>query len=167
MGFVMSAKVDADHAADTTTRRSRTGFLVFLNCAPIHWMSKKQTGVESSSFGSEFVAMKQCCEYLRGLRYKLRMMGIPVNGPVCIQGDNQSVLANTSNPDSTLKKKSQSIAYHFVREGVARDEWRTTYVSAHDNEADLLTKLLPSGEKRRGFVKNLLHHMHRPAAAAA
>ena len=94
-------------------------------------------------------------------------MGIPVNGPVYIQGDNQSVLANTSNPDSTLKKKSQSVAYHFVREGVARDEWRTTYVSTHDNEADLLTKLLPSGEKRRGFVKNLLHHMHRSAAAAA
>ena len=33
------------------------------------------------SFGSEFIAMKQCCEYIRGLRYKLRMMGIPVEGP--------------------------------------------------------------------------------------
>ena len=43
-------------------------------------------------------------------------------------GHNQSVLANTTTPDSTLKKKSQSIAYHFVREGVARDDWRTSYV---------------------------------------
>ena len=60
--------------------------------------------------------------YIRGLRYKLRMMGIPVEGPTCIYGDNQSVLANTTIPDSTLKKKSQSIAYHFVHEGVARDE---------------------------------------------
>ena len=76
-GFVMRAKVDADHASDTTTRRSRTGFLVYLNCAPVYWSSKKQTSVESSSFGSEFIAMKQCCEYLRGLRYKLRMLGIP------------------------------------------------------------------------------------------
>ena len=72
--------------------------------------------MESSSFGSEFVAMKQCFEYLRGLRYKLRMMGIPVNGCCFIYGDNKSVLANTSIPDSTLKKKSQSIAYHFIRE---------------------------------------------------
>lgn len=159
MGFVMRAKVDADHASDSVTRRSRTGFLVYLNCAPIHWWSKKQTSVESSSFGSEFIAMKQCCEYLRGLRYKLRMMGIPVVGPACIYGDNQSVLANTTIPDSTLKKKSQSIAYHFVREGVARDEWRTTYINTHDNEADLLTKQLPSGEKRKGFVRNLLHHI--------
>ena len=66
--------------------------------------------------------MKQCCEYIRGLRYKLRMFGIPVNGPAYISGDNQSVLANTSIPDSALKKKNQSIAYHYVREGCTRDE---------------------------------------------
>ena len=119
-GFIMRAKVDADHASDTVSRRSRTGLLIYLNCALVYWWSKKQTSVESSSFGSEFVAIKQCCEYIRGLRYKLRMMGIPVEGPAYIYGDNQSVLANTTIPDSTLKKKSQSIAYHFVREGVAR-----------------------------------------------
>ena len=161
-GFTMRAKVDADHAGDSITRRSRTGFLVFLNSALIYWMSKKQASVESSSFGSEFIAMKQCCEYIRGLRYKLRMMGIPVNGPTCVFGDNQSVLANTTTPDSTLKKKSQSVAYHYVREGVARDEWRTTYINTNDNEADLLTKVLPSGEKRKRFVGNLLHHIFDP-----
>jgi hypothetical protein len=66
-GFVINAKVDADHASDTVTRRSRTGFFVHLNCAPVCWLSKKQTSCESSSFGSEFVAMKQCCECLQGL----------------------------------------------------------------------------------------------------
>ena len=86
-------------------------------------------------------------------------MGNPVEGPTCIYGDNQSVLANTTIPDSTLKKKSQSIAYHFVREGVPRDEWRTSYVNTHGNEADLLRKQLPHGEKRKGFVSNLLHHI--------
>jgi hypothetical protein len=77
------------------------------------------------------------------------------------------VLANTTIPDSTLKKKNQSIAYHMVREGAARDEWRTTYVNTNDNESDLLTKLLPSGEKRKGFVRNVLHHIFAPSAAAA
>ena len=159
MGFVMRAFVDADHAGDSITRRSRTGFLIYLNSAPIYWMSKKQTSVETSSFGSEFIAMKQCTEYIRGLRYKLRMMGIPCNDPTFVFGDNQSVLANTTAPDSTLKKKSQSIAYHFVREGVARDEWRTAYVNTHLNPADLLTKTLPSGEKRMSFVRMLLYHI--------
>jgi len=159
LGFTISAKVDSDHASDTVTRRSRTGFLVWLNSALVAWLSKKQASVESSSFGSEFVAMKQCCEHLRGLRHKLRMMGIPVNGCCCIHADNQSVLANSSIPESTLKKKSQSVAFHFVREGAARDEWRTACVNAHDNEADLLTKSLPAGAKRWGFVRNLLHHI--------
>jgi hypothetical protein len=67
IGFVMRAKVDADHAGNTTMRRSRTGFLIYLNCSAIYWSSKKQTSVESSSFRSEFTALKQCCEYLRGL----------------------------------------------------------------------------------------------------
>ena len=140
LGFIMHMKVDADHASDMMTRRSRMGFLVYLNCALIYWWSKKQNSMESSSFGSEFIAMKQCSEYVRGLRYKLRMMGISCEDPMFIYGDNQSVLANTTIPESRLKKKSQSIAYHFVREGAARDEWQTTYVNTHENEADLLTK---------------------------
>ena len=114
LGLVMHAKVDLDHASDMITRQSRTGFLVYLNCALIYWWSKKQNSMESSSSGSEFLAMKQCCEYDCGLRYKLRMMGISCEDPTFIYGDNQSVLANTTIPDSTLKKKSQSFAYHFV-----------------------------------------------------
>ena len=87
------------------------------------------------------------------------MMGIPCGDPTFIYGDNQSVLCNTSMPDSTLKKKSNSIAYHFIREGCARDEWRTAYINTHDNPADLLTKPLPAGEKRRGFIRMVLYHL--------
>ena len=91
-------------------------------------------------------------------------MGIPCEGPAHIQGDNQSILANTSIPDSTLKK-SQSIAYHFVHEGAARDEWHMSYINTHENEADLLTKLLPSGNKRKRFVERLLHHINQSVRA--
>ena len=68
------------------------------------------------------------------------MMGKPCEGPSCACGDNQSVLCSTTIPDSTLKKKSQSAAYHLVREGVVRDELITTHVSVLLNEEDLLTK---------------------------
>ena len=67
----MRAFVDSDHAGDFTTRRSRTGFLVWLNNSLIYWHSKKQTTIETSSFGSEFMALKSCTEYVRGLRFKL------------------------------------------------------------------------------------------------
>jgi len=158
-GFKIRAYVDSDHAGDSVTRRSRTGFIVYLNSSPIFWTSKKQTSIETSSFGSEFIAMKVCCEYLRGLRYKLRMMGIPCDFPSYVYGDNQSVLVNSSKPFSVLKKKSSSIAYHFVREGVVKDEWRTAYINTNDNVADILTKPLAGGEKRTRFVKMILHHI--------
>ena len=86
-------------------------------------------------------------------------MGIPCEGPTYVYGDNQSVLFNTTIPESTLKKKTQSIAYHFVREGAAKDEWRTAYVNTHLNPSDLLTKPLPAGEKRWLFVGMILHHV--------
>ena len=89
------------------------------------------------------------------------MMVIHIRVTAYVQGDDQSVLANTTIPESILRKKNQSIAYLFVREGVARDEWRTSYVNTHDNETNLLNKLLPSGDKRHGFVCRMLHHIYR------
>ena len=74
--------------------------------------------------------MKQCCEYIRGLRYNLRMMGILVCNPSFIKGDNQSFLWDTSAPESSLKNKSCAVAYHFCREGVAKREWLTGYVKS-------------------------------------
>ena len=73
------------------------------------------------------------------------MMGIPCDLPTYIYGDNQSVLDNSTKPFSVLKKKSSSIAYHFPRKSVAKDEWRTTYIRTNDNASDLLTKPLTGG----------------------
>jgi hypothetical protein len=59
--------VDSDHAGDKKTRRSRTGFIIFCNLAPVIWLSKQQGTIETSIFGAEFVAMKHSIEMLRGL----------------------------------------------------------------------------------------------------
>ena len=148
--------VDSDHAGDKVSRRSRMGYFIFVNKALITWMSKREPTIESSVFGAEFVALKHGVEELRGLRYKLRMMGVPLNGPSLISGDNMSVVTNTSKPESTLRKKSNSICYHFVREAVAAGECLVRHISTHDNVADLLTKVL-TGKKRRDFVKSILY----------
>ena len=87
------------------------------------------------------------------------MMGIPVDGPAYIFSDDKSVLANSSQPDSVLKKKSNSIAYHYVREGSATDEWSVTYIPTADNVADLLTKPIGGSEKRQKFIKMILHYV--------
>jgi hypothetical protein len=72
--------VDADHAGCQVTRRSHTGVLLYVNRTPVVWYSKRENMVEASTFGSEFIAMNTAVELIEGLRYKLRMMGIPLDG---------------------------------------------------------------------------------------
>ena len=152
----ITAFVDSDHAGDKVTRRSRTGVLVFANMSPIVWHSKKQGSIETSSFGSEFAAMKVGFEIVEGLRYKLRMMGVPLDGPAHIKADNMSVIKNSTIPESTLKKKSNSIAYHYVRERVAAGVANITYENTDTNLADMLTKI-QSGPVRQRLVSKVLY----------
>ena len=114
-----TAYVDASHAANKMTRRSHTGFILFVNRAPIVWYSKRQNTVESSTFPSEFIALKTCMESVVALRYKLQMFGIPFEGPTQVLCDNKSVVDNSSKIESKLNKKHNAIAYHAVRWAVA------------------------------------------------
>ena len=75
--------------------------------------------IETSVFGADCFAMKIGIETLRVLRYKLRMMGVSISGPSLIYGDNMSVIQDIQQSDSTMKKKSNSIFYHAIRESVA------------------------------------------------
>ena len=100
--------------------------------------------------------MKTGVEQLRSLRYKLRMMGVPISGPSFVFGDNMSVIYNTSRPESTLKKKSNSICYHMVREAVAMGEVLTTHIPTQYNLADMLAKVL-YGSKKRDMVENVMY----------
>jgi hypothetical protein len=149
--------VDSDFAGDCMTRRSRTGFFIYLNSAPIVWVSKRQPTIETSVFGAEFIAMKHGVEALRSLRYKLRMMGVPLTGPSYIYGDNLSVIRNVQRPDSVLRKKSNSICYHFVREAVAMKECLVTHIPTNENPADIATKIIGGGAKRDNLVNMLLY----------
>lgn len=148
--------VDSDHAGNRVTRRSHIGILIFLNNAPIMWFSKKQNTVETSSFGSEFVAMKIAVELLEGLRYKLRMFGIPLEGPANIFCDNEACVKNTTVPTSMLAKKHNSIAYHRVREAVAAGTVRIAKEPTATNLADMLTKSLP-GPRLKTLCRSILY----------
>ena len=135
--------VDADHAGNRVTRRSQSGILLFVNRAPVLWYSKRQNTVETSTFGSEFVAMRIAVELIEALRYKLRMFGVPIEGPTNVYCDNEAVTKNAIYPESTLKKKHNAIAYHRTREAVAAGTIRVTKEDGKTNLADVLTKPLP------------------------
>ena len=134
--------VDADHALNTVTRRSQTGILIFLNQAPIVWYSKRQNTVETSTFSSEFIAMRTVVEHIKALCYKLRMFGIPIEGPTNVFCDNEAVFKNTTIPESTLKKKHNSICYHHCCKAVAARVMQVAKEGTLTNLADLFTKPL-------------------------
>ena len=139
--------VDSDCAGDRLTRRSQTGIILYCNSAPIQWYSKRQTTVESSTFGAEFVALHVATEMIISLRYKLCMFGIPVPEHANVFCDNESVYKNVSFVESTLKKKHNSICFHRVRECVAVGIILVHKVDSSHNLADILTKSLPAHER--------------------
>lgn len=139
---VMTCFCDSDHAGCRVTRRSHTGIIIFVNRAPILWHSKRQNTVEASTYGSEMIAMRTALEMIEGLRYKLRMMGVPIRGPCNVFCDNEGVVKNVV-PESQLKKKHAAINYHRVREGIAAGTIRVAKEDTSTNLSDIATKLLP------------------------
>jgi hypothetical protein len=133
------AFVDADHAHDQVTRRSVTGILLFMNGMPIRWVSKCQKTVKTSTYSSEMVAVQISVELIVEYRYALRMLGVPIEGPAKMLGDNKSVIMSTTVPSSALKKKHNAVAYHRVREAIAAGIITFAHVKSKRNYADILS----------------------------
>lgn len=127
---------------DFTTGRSATGVLHMLNQTPIGWFSKRQGQVETATYGSEFVAARIATEQIIDLRFTLRSLGVPLDGPSWMFGDNQSVITSSTIPHSQLTKRWNALSYHRVREAIASGFLRFHYIHSKQNPSDILTKAL-------------------------
>ena len=153
----IASYVDADHAGNLVTRRSHTGIIIYLNNAPIIWFSKRQNTVESSSFGSEFVALRISTDLIEALRYKLRMFGVPIDGPADIFCDNKSVATNASVPTSVLNKRHNAICYHRVREAHTAGIVRVGWIEGEYNKADIATKTTIPTKRRFELLSSIFN----------
>jgi hypothetical protein len=106
----MTVYVDADHAHVLVTRISITGILVMLKNTPIRWTSKRQKTVKTSAYGSELVTSRNGTELTLEDRYMLWSLGVALDGPALMLGDNMSVVLNATVSSSVLKKKHNVIA---------------------------------------------------------
>ena len=137
-----STFVDANLIHDLTTGRSATGILHLLNQTPIDYFLKRQGQVETATYGSEFVAARTATEQIMDLRYSLRALGVPLDGPSWMFGDNGSVVTSSTIPHSRLSKRWNALSYHRVREAIASGIIRFHFVPTHQNPSDVLTKHL-------------------------
>ncbi len=145
---IMSCFVDADHAGNQVTRRSHTGIFILVNNAPIVEYSKRQNTCESSTYGSELVAMRLARDLVSALRIKLKCFGVPIDGATNVFCGHNAVVKNVSIPESTLTKKHNAINFHIVRESVAAKIIRVGKEDTLTNIADVFTKLVPFTRKR-------------------
>ena len=137
---ITTTYVDANLLHDLITGRSVTGVLHFVNQCLIDWFSRKQATVETSTYGSEFVAARTAVEQIMDLRHTLRYLGVPIDGQSYLFGDNESVVKSSTIPDSTLKKRHIVLSYHRVKEACASDMLTFTFIPGDMNPADILSK---------------------------
>ena len=109
---------------------------------PSNGFPRNKAQLKHRPIGAELVATQLAIDMIDALRYKLRMFGIPIGGPTTIWCDNQSVVHNSTTPDSALQKKHDSISYHHIQEAVAVGYIIIRKIGTHDNLADILTKPL-------------------------
>ncbi len=151
----MTVYKDSSHACDLVTRRSTTGIIMFFNNTLVKWLSKRQQTVESSTCGSESMAARMAMDMTIETGHQLRMLGVPLDGPTLMLGDNKSMVISTAVPSSVLKKKHCSINWHRVREAIASKAVRFAHTDSEKNIADVLTKPLDN-IKFNHFVRPLL-----------
>jgi hypothetical protein len=133
---------DANLMHCLVTGRSMSGIIHMVNQTPIQWFCKKQNVVETATYGSEFMVARQATEQIMDLRYTLRMLGIPIDGPSWMFGDNKSVITSSTIPQSNLNKRHNALSYHRVREAISSNILHFLHIEGKYNPSDVLTKFL-------------------------
>jgi transposase InsO family protein len=139
-GVQISAVCDSDWGTDLNSRKSRTGYVIYIGGAPISWRSTTQRSVALSSCEAEFYALADVVKELLWLKQFLAELGIPIDGPIVVGIDNQAAIALAQNPVSHQRTKHIDIRYFFLREHIEAGTIKLQYVNTKDNVADLLTK---------------------------
>ena len=130
----------SDISNDLATGKAVTAALHFLNQTPIDAYTKRQSTVETATYGSEFVAARTAVDQIVDIRTTLRYLGVPIRDKSYMFGDKRSVVTSSTIPNSTIFKRHHLASYHRVREAIA-----AKYISFHwkdgkSNPADILSK---------------------------
>ncbi|XP_060961734.1 uncharacterized mitochondrial protein AtMg00810-like [Cannabis sativa] len=135
---------DSDWAACPTTRRSITGFCIFLGDCLVSWKTKKQNTVSKSSAEAEYRALASTGSEITWIQYLLNDFQIPQPTPAFIYCDNQSAIHIANNPTFHERTKHIDLDCHFIREKIKASTIRLIPVNTTLQLADAFTKPLPS-----------------------
>ena len=102
--------------------------------------SKKQSTIETATYGSEFVAARTCAEQIIDIRTTLRYLGVLIQDCSYMFGDNESVVNSSSIPEAKLHKRHTALSFYRVREAIAAGVVAFMHIDGAKNLADILRK---------------------------
>ena len=147
--------IDSDWGGDYSTRKSTTGYIFLIGNSPISWSLKLQKSVALSSCEAEYMALKEASKELIWLKSFFSQIELLKSYRVDkIYCDNKSAIDLSKNPEHHARTKYIDIQYHFVRDCIKQEMFKSVYINTKEQLADALTKALDY-QSYRNFVNNI------------
>ena len=133
---------DSNYAGDKDTRRSVTGYAIYLNGCLIAWKSKSQRSLTLSSLEAEYVSILEIAKDLLFIKQNLEFANITICYPIIVHVDNIGAIYMAENGSSSNQTKHVNTRYHFVRELIEEGIMKIEFVKSENNDSDIFTKNL-------------------------